>query len=261
MYNLPILTYHKISNDKEFGLTTITPRKFREQIEYLVSEGYESIGFNQLLDQTPLPDKPIIITFDDGYENVYTNAFPILSEFKFKCVVFLVTDYFGKYNLWESASIQKKHKHMSINQVIELKEAGCEIGSHSRKHNYLPSLNENDLADEIGGSKRDLEKIIRDRVISFSYPYGRYNSRVIQAIQNADYAFATTNMRLYKKSPNNPLTLSRRSIYSTDTLKLFKDKLNGHNRFSSAHLSEFLIQRGALASIGLNLIRTHFVKF
>lgn len=261
MHKLPILTYHKISNSKEFGLTTVSPKKFKHQMQFLKSEGFESVGFDQLIDHRVLPEKPVIITFDDGYENVYTEAFPILAALDFKGVVFVVTDFLGKYNSWESASFQKRHKHLSYIQIIEMKKAGWEIGSHGRKHNYLPALNDEELEDEIAGSKRNLETIIDERVISFSYPYGRHSARVIKSVQKAGYAFATSNISVNRESGLNPYTLIRRSIYSTDTLNLFKNKLTVQKHLSPAYISEYIIQNGAFASIGLNMLRRHFIKF
>lgn len=259
MQHIPILTYHKISNDKEIGLTTVTPGKFRQQMQFLAADGYQSIGFSHLINHYTIPDKPVIITFDDGYENVYSQAYPILAEVNFTGVIFVISDFLEKYNTWESVSFQKKYKHLSGEQVIKLKRAGFEIGSHSRSHHYLPALSDSELDDEITGSKRYLEELTGDPVISFSYPYGRYNDRIIDVLQRAGYAFATANLTPHKAPALNPYSMLRRSIYCTDTLNVFKKKLSGHHAFSSAYLTEFIIQRGALASIGINLIRRRFI--
>ena len=118
MFDIPIITYHKISNQKEFGLTTVSKRQFEIQMKYLKSNGYTSVCFKNLTQEYSLPEKPIIITFDDGYESIYQNAFPILKKYNFMAVVYIITDYIGRFNLWEAAPFQQKFRHLSKDQIL-----------------------------------------------------------------------------------------------------------------------------------------------
>jgi peptidoglycan/xylan/chitin deacetylase (PgdA/CDA1 family) len=255
MFDIPIITYHKISDNKEFGLTTVSQSQFAEQMDYLSSNGYKPICFNQLNSNRSLPEKPVIITFDDGYESVYQNAVPIMDSFGFKSVVFIVTSYLGKLNRWEAVSFQRQFRHLSKDQILKLRDRGHEIGSHGKMHTYLPKLDNMALREEIGGSKADLEDILEEEIISFCYPYGRFTERVLSFVENAGYQYATSNPKI-NNGNLNLLSLTRRSIYSTDSLTSFKAKISSPPHFSPTLLIEILIQKGALASIGLNFLKT-----
>jgi peptidoglycan/xylan/chitin deacetylase (PgdA/CDA1 family) len=259
MFSIPILTYHKISDQREFGLTTISQIKFKEHIHLLKTEGYSTISFNDLLKETPLPERPIIVSFDDGYESIYENAFEILLKYGFKAVVFVISDYIGQLNGWEAVSFQQKHRHLAKNQILDLSRHGFEIGSHGKKHKYLPALNDKAVFDEVEGSKKYLQELTGKAIISFCYPYGRCTGRVANIVKEAGYRFATRNISFKNMDNNNSLTLVRRSIYSTDSINAFNEKIINHSIFSKTYFSEFLIQQGALASIGIHVIRDRFV--
>ena len=260
MFDIPIITYHKISNQKEFGLTTVSQHQFEHQMKYLSDEGYETVCFKDIKTQNSVPEKPIIITFDDGYESIYQNALPVLEKYNFKSVIFVVSEFIGNYNLWEAVPFQQKYKHISKEHLTKILEKGHEIGSHSKNHFYLPALGKNTLKDEIAGSKNDLENIINGEVVSFCYPYGRSNIKIKNLVREAGYTFATSNAG---RGNNNMdmLSLNRRSIYAHDSLRNFKSKVSPNTGFTLTYLSEILIQKGALASIGINLLRpskSHF---
>jgi len=170
MFNIPIITYHKISDRKEVGLTTISKKIFENQMTYLKTNGYTSVCFKDLAPGYRLPDKPIIITFDDGYENIFHNAAPILKKYRFKSVIFVVTDYFGKYNLWEAVPFQQKFKHLSKDQILELSDCGHEIASHGKRHRYLPLLNIDALNEAIEGSKVQLDTVLGKILSVFAIP-------------------------------------------------------------------------------------------
>ena len=111
IFDIPIITYHKVSSQKEFGLTTIIPTAFRQQIELLYEQGYNSITFKEFDSGNDLPEKPIIISFDDTYQNVYEYAFPIMKEYNYRGIIFVISDYIGKRNDWEAYSIQRNFFH------------------------------------------------------------------------------------------------------------------------------------------------------
>ena len=260
MLDIPIITYHKISDHKEFGLTTVSKSQFEDQMAYLRLNGYQTICFNELTAEYLVPKKPIIITFDDGYESVYHNAIPIMNKYEFKSVIFIVTDYLGLYNSWEAVPFQQKYRHLSRDQIIELRSFGHEIASHGKKHKYLPALDSKDLSEEIQGSKNSLESLLDEKISSFCYPYGRYSENIMTRVQEAGYMYATSNLPLNNRN-GNPYSLQRRSIYSNDSLNSFISKINRHTSINLAYLSEIIIQKGSLASIGINLFRpakSHF---
>jgi peptidoglycan/xylan/chitin deacetylase (PgdA/CDA1 family) len=260
MFDIPIITYHKISDQKEFGLTTVSTAQFADQMNYLDLNGYKTVRFKDLSSYENLPKKPIIITFDDGYESVYHNAVPILSKYNFKSVIFVLTDFLGKYNIWEAATFQQKYRHLSKDQILELSDRGHEIASHGNQHRYLPLLNSKDLKEEIEDSKSYLESLLKEEITTFCYPYGRYSTKILDKVQQAGYAYATSNLRLTNEK-ENPYCLQRRSVYSNDSLSKFISKIRNHSPISVAYLSEILIQKGSLASIGINYIRPSKSQF
>lgn len=255
MLNIPILTYHKISDYREFGLTTISKKQFDLQMNYLKLNGYRPLCLKDLKSERSLPEKPVIITFDDGYENVYQNAVPVLNKYDFKAVIFVVTNYIGQMNTWEAAPFQQKFKHLSEDQIIDLNNNGHEIASHSKMHRYLPSLRNDRLIDEICGSKTYLESLLGEHVTSFCYPFGGFSKKIEKIVKKAGYHFATTNLKISTRNKVNPLSLSRRSVYMTDSFNIFISKVISPEVLNISYFTEIIIQKGALASIGLTMLR------
>jgi peptidoglycan/xylan/chitin deacetylase (PgdA/CDA1 family) len=248
-----ILTYHKISYHKDLGLNTITPEIFEKQIQIILSTGFIPVTFKQL--EKNKIDKPLIITFDDGYESIYSQALPILKKYRIPAVIFIVSDYIGKTNAWESFPRQRSSQHLSKNQLLELQDNGCEIGSHSRFHNYLPTVSNDLLVQEVKYSKSMIEQMCESEVISFCYPYGQYSERVVHAVRDAGYRYAACNISLPQRNSGN-LTLLRRSIYRNDNYSSFKKKLTGNNgMINRSILQEWLIQRGTIPGIAINIIQ------
>ena len=260
MQNIPIISYHKISDKREMGLTTVSCSQFRSQMQWLRHNGYQSILFEDLLAKHILPEKPIIITFDDGYENIYENAVPIMRETGFRGIIYIITNFIGKYNTWEAVSFQRKFRHMTAAQIMELQDAGFEFGVHGRSHFYLPVLSSDKLHEEVFNAKKYLETILKREVYSFCYPYGRLSDRVCQYVLQAGYTFAIRNLGIFDNKNDNRLQLQRRSIYSNDSQSDFMNKLIFPTELSISFISEWIIQKGALASIAINLINGSHLK-
>ncbi len=181
---LPILVYHHIaevsSNDLGRKETlAISPQTFEKQMEYILKENYHPITFKELFDYfyqgKNLPQKPVIITFDDGWLSQYKNAFPVLKRYNFKAVFFLVTNYIGGKSF------------MDWEQIRELARNGMEIGSHSVSHPNLTKISEKAMEYEINQSKIILERKLNVKIKTFAYPYGDYNSKVINTLRKIQY--------------------------------------------------------------------------
>ena len=239
---IPIIAYHKISERREFGLNVLSPATFRKQIERIADSGFQPITFWDIL-RNKIPPKPIIITFDDGYNCFFENALPILNEYNFKSVVFIITGYIGKKNRWEPFPNQQNSYHLSADEIRIISEKGHEIGSHTVSHCYLPQLNSVELEKELKSSKQSLELLLKGEVISICYPFGKYSKRVLRASEATGYKFGVG-----AKNPscnNINLCLCRRSVYSIDNNTSFQNKLV--NNIPS--LKERIIQSGAWLSI------------
>lgn len=169
MKGVPILMYHAIEDRehpagmKDAGdqLYVLKLAQFREQMGYLHKEGFRTFLLEELVSDRKLPEKVVVLTFDDGHESNYTLALPVLQEFGFKAVFFITTGWIGKPN------------YINKDQIRALYEAGMEIGSHCITHRYLSDLEDSEVEEELSGSKETLERIIDNEITSISYPGGR----------------------------------------------------------------------------------------
>lgn len=249
IFDIPIITYHKISPQKEFGLTTISPHMFKKQMQFLFENGYQTITFNQYDSGKNLPEKPIIISFDDTYRSVYENAFAIMKEFNFLGLLLVISDYMGKRNDWEAYPVQRKYSHANKDEIAEMLKYGFEIGTHSATHRYLPHQNKNFIENEFVESKKNLEKTFTTNIFACCYPYGGYNDIVIKCAREAGYRYGMGNLKIASKDNTNSLCLQRRSIYSTDSISAFINKVTNPSKFNLNFATEWLIQKGAFAGI------------
>ena len=245
----PVLAYHKISPQKEFGLTTIHPYIFEKQLQRIYKSGFTPLTFMDMLANPELPDKPVIITFDDGYESIYKYALPILKNYGFKAVIYVLSDYIGMINTWEAFKIQRHSRHLNVEQIQKLVVSGFEIGSHGKSHKYLPVLNNDQLLDELAESKTKISNITGGEIISFCYPYGVSNRQIEENIKKRGYHFAVGNLELGSMKSQRKFHIGRRSIYATDTLRVFEQKLQKPSLAHTSVFTERVIRAGASVAI------------
>ena len=254
--NLTIINYHKIETDRDFGLTTRHPSDFNDDLECLLQNGYKTVTFKDLKENKNLPDKPIIITFDDAYLSFYENALNFLLAKSMKAVVYVPVNYIGKTNNWDVQLFNKKYVHMNEQQLLKISNKGIEIGSHALSHRFLNHLNKEELKLELKRSKEVLEKIIYTDVLSVSYPFGRANLKVLEiAKKYYDYGVQLLHSKKYPSSYIN-LSLKRINIYRTDSREFFLKKLE-FDKHPIVKIKSQLIQFGAWATILLQKIKVH----
>jgi peptidoglycan/xylan/chitin deacetylase (PgdA/CDA1 family) len=226
---IPIFTYHKITARSEIGINTVHPRRFAEQIQYLKEAGFESVTLNDLKSKK-LPEKPVIITFDDGYSSVHKNALPILRDYNFKAVVFIITGYIGKQNTWDANLAGIRFNHLSASQIKDLYNHGMEVGSHGVTHRALTYLGTDQLKFELKSSRDHLVNLLEDSVTTIAYPFGIQDTTVQDAARSEGYTFGCINL-WGRSSGNNSLCLKRIPVYGTDSLQSFKRKFFFHRLF------------------------------
>ncbi|HPN81029.1 MAG TPA: polysaccharide deacetylase family protein [bacterium] len=185
---VPIIIYHHIKDDYNSNSEadknyTVTVANFRAQLDYLVERGFAPILISDIAryfaGDFKWPDKPIVITFDDGLISQYQSAWPILRERGFKATFFIFTNPIGKndnYFNWE--------------QINELAEAGSEIGSHGHYHLFWDKITDQELRQEIIASKEMIEAKIGRPVIAAAYPFGQSSDQATQALKDAGYLVA-----------------------------------------------------------------------
>ena len=198
---IPILMYHKIGDPppgSKLSKLWVSTKKFRRQMAYLAEEGWHPITFKDLYAYwdkgTPLPTKPVILTFDDGYQNNYTEAFPILRDFGFRAVLYVVVQTVGWDNKWHDPASETRIPMISWAQLKELQKAGWEIGSHTMNHPRLHKIEQKDVVIELEKSRAVIAEFLGETPDSFAYPYGAGEDlpRVVQAVKEAGYRTAVT---------------------------------------------------------------------
>lgn len=198
--SIPILYYHSIKSVPKNELC-MSPDKFEKQIAYLSLHGYHSVTLTQLYDffnnNGQLPEKPIVITFDDGYKDNYTTAFPILKKFSFTATVFVITSNVGH------------SENLSWSQLKDLAHNGWLVESHTVSHYDITKLDSTKLAQELKDSKTSIEKQLGTRVDFFAYPIGRFDEKVEKAVKSAGYLMAFTTQRGWANQAIDPLLIHR----------------------------------------------------
>ena len=194
---IPILTYHSI--DSSGSVISTAPDAFRRQMEFLRAEGYRTIALGNLIsalsEKEPISAKTVVMTFDDGFQNFYAEAFPVLEECGFTATVFLVTNYCGKFNDWSGNPPELPRSEMlSWEQIDELSRYGVEFGGHTKTHQDLTKLSEKDALAEMAESRTTIEDKVGREATTFAYPYGKLNDRVRRIAKGTFSAACSTNL-------------------------------------------------------------------
>ena len=176
--HIPILMYHNFVKQTTVDAPDwISAILFKEQMLYLLKNGFTSISPKELLTQNKLPKKPILITFDDGYEGVYQYAFPILNELKIKATIFLITSCLGNTedkftNNWSEGE-RPLTRHLSVSMVKEMLTTNLiSLGCHSHSHKIFKDISQVEIENEISKSKQIIYDKLNYETNLFSYPGG-----------------------------------------------------------------------------------------
>ena len=176
---VPIILYHRIDYSPIDSRYYVTPEKFEEQMKLLHDWGYTSITTTMLIEAitkgAELPPRPFLFTIDDGNFDNYKNAFPIMEKYGFIGVLYIVGNYIGAEN------------YMTVEQIIEMYDAGWEVGSHSMNHFDLTKLDQDRLREEIVGSREMLENLLGIPILTFAYPFGAKNDSALDYVKFAGY--------------------------------------------------------------------------
>ena len=186
-YVVPVLMYHSIDNADKVTKLSVSPESFARQMEFLSKNHYNVVPLEKVVSyikkkERP-PQKTIAVTFDDGFQNNYQYAYPVLKKYNIPATMFVVINWVGKpgFMNWEEI------KDMSDSGIVA-------IGSHTKVHFWLLGSDDRFLQDEIVGSKKIIEEKIGKRVNSFCYPMGSFDAKSKKAVEDAGYlgAVATT---------------------------------------------------------------------
>jgi len=187
---MPILMYHYVRTPPSMFADlmgyklSVSPEDFNAQMDWLAVNRYHPVDFNDMrayfAGTTPLPSKPVVITFDDGYQDLYHNAFPILAAHRFKAVAYIVSSFVGQ------------PRYVTKDQILEMDRAGIQIASHTVDHPNLARSSFGSTMYQLVESKRWLEQLVGHPVVDFAYPSGKASAAVVTALGIAGYDTATT---------------------------------------------------------------------
>jgi len=191
-YVVPVLMYHSVSPTDSEGRNTITPENFQRHMEYLRIKKYTVISLDtwvQLIkNRTPLNKKYAVITFDDGVEDNYTYAYPILKSYGYPATIFLI------------ASTVDTQGWLGWAQIQEMEQGGITFGSHTLTHPYLPNLDPQKIRSEVRESKKILERNLGHPVHVMAYPTGGFTEEIKEIVRQEGYVAACTTNRGYDRS-------------------------------------------------------------
>ena len=192
---VPILAYHQIAvtTCKEDPLRlAIPPQRFEAQMKYLFNRGFITMTLDERISIVNGINRAcgrrIVITFDDGYLDNYTNAFPILKKYGFSATIFLVSSFIGKMNSWR---IDSQTRLMDWSHVREMARYGICFQAHTATHLDLTTLADEVVSEELVESRKKIEDVIGIPVKHLAYPYGRYNQGVMRLTNDAGYVAAS----------------------------------------------------------------------
>lgn len=224
------------------------PKNFSKQMSFLANSDYSLINLDDVDDilsgKKVMNSTCVAVTFDDGFEDFYHNAFPILKKFDIPATLFMVADRVGQSNDWMHKHGSPKRNLLNENQLADISNSGVLIGSHTCTHPKLNeiSLNKEMLENEIFNSRQALEKQLNKKVEHFAYPYGLFDEEVVQVVKNAGYKTACSTRSGFNRLEIQPFLLRRIEVFGSDNLWQFKQKLKfGTNDMPlTFHLSYYL---------------------
>jgi len=209
MPRIPILMYHQVSDPSERNkkIRNTSPAyclsvdKFSEQMKYLAENGYQTLSLNELIKSNEFRSQnTVVITFDDGWSNNYTNAFPILERLGLTATIFVITDFVGKDG------------YMGWGELQEMTAPGISIQSHGASHTPLSLLETHEMFNELDGSKKSIEDQLGSSVDFLSAPHGMIDQRVLDAARSIGYKAICTSEPGFTHSYGRPAILKRINI-------------------------------------------------
>lgn len=231
---IPNIYYHKVIKDEsEAGRHGIyvTIKQFEAHLKYLKKKGFRTVSSEEALriKKENRTGREVIITFDDGYEDNYTNAFPLLKKYGFNAEIFLVAAL--ESNEWDRNGNEPLSPMLKKEQILEMKEYGIRFGSHTLHHRDLTKCPASEMEDEIAGSKKLLEEKLGFNIDSIAYPYGNYNYDVIEAAKKAGYRFGYATDKGPLGMHEDLFRIRRITIFPNTDLFHFARKVNGNYVF------------------------------
>ncbi|HEB78305.1 MAG TPA: polysaccharide deacetylase family protein, partial [Methylothermaceae bacterium] len=224
-----ILMYHMIREpeDRREARYACPPDRFRRHLEALRRWGYQPVSLERIQTHLesgePLPARSVAITLDDGFEDNYRNAFPILQDLAVPATLFLATGHLEKTNAWMRGWPQ--HPMLNWNQIREMHRHGIGFGGHTVSHCHLDQVDEDRAREEIEGCRHTIEDRLGTACDHFAYPYGRFTDATVALVRRAGYRLACSTRSGFNHRGRDPFILHRIEVRGDDALWKLKQKL------------------------------------
>lgn len=224
-----VLLYHRIGLPRLTSRVAgqyVAPALFRSQLVSLAADGWQGVSLQQAAFEADHDRKRFALTFDDAYCSVYEHAYPALAGSGLTATIYVVADQIGGCNQWDYGAGDRRESLMTAGQIREMAEHGFEIGSHTRSHPHLTRLDDEQLRQELIGSKQRLEDLLGREITSLAYPYGNHDQRVISAARSAGYTNAvTTVLGTAQPTVGGPFEIPRINVRWSAVGPLLKRKI------------------------------------
>ncbi len=220
--SLPVLTFHAI--DDRPSVISFSPRLFRRGMARLHERGYRTLSLLDAVDclsqRKPFPERSFTITFDDGYRSVFDEAFPVLKHYKMTATVFLAVGEKRVSGHGARLPSLEGRQMLSWDEIREMRDSGINFGAHTLTHPDLTQLSLEQAEFEIYESKATIEDTLKVPVASFAYPYGRYDNKSVEIVEQ-HFACACSDKLGLATAGSNPYALERVEAYYLRSERLF----------------------------------------
>lgn len=228
---IPILMYHivdeALANVEKYYC--VSKENFETQMSFLSKKGFSTISLYDLCNavsmKTQVPEKSIIIAFDDGYRDNLEHALPVLKGYNFTATIFLTTALIGKTNQWNRHDGYPQRPLLTWKEIEIMRKQGISFGSHTHTHRHLDSISFDETVKELMSSRNIIEKELGEKPDFLAYPYGSFNLAVKKAARMIGYHAACSVKVGLNKSGDDLFTLKRIPVYNWDTPSRLSRKL------------------------------------
>lgn len=249
---VPVLMYHRVgaAHNAWEARYAIAPDAYAAHMHALSGAGFRAVGIDALVawleGGPPLPAHAIVVTFDDGFRGVREHALPVMETLAWPFTVFLVSDLIGQQDVWTRSANPAgvTYPLLDAGEIRDMQQRGVSFHSHTRSHASLPALDEDALADQLGGSRAHLSDLLGRDVAYLAYPFGHVDDRVEAATRAAGYRAAFSTQSGFNRRDVNRFRIRRIDVYGIDTPQMLLRKIRfGTNDGSLAHAAAYYLGR------------------
>jgi peptidoglycan/xylan/chitin deacetylase (PgdA/CDA1 family) len=231
---LPIMMYHSVSDQAspKFRRWVIPPTRFDRHLAYLKEKGYSVLTATEIAKAVKdpsisLPERVVSITFDDGFEDFYYHALPLLQRYGFLATLYVTSGYVGETSEWLASEGEDCRPMLNWKQIREIADSGIEIGAHSLHHYELDTLDIDHAKYEISASKTLLEQYLEREIHTFAFPHGYHNREVRALVEQAGFSSACAVKNGMSSRDDDPYALARIIVPGDTSVYTFAGLLKG----------------------------------